>query len=251
MRPLVNDNGQVREARDVELMSNGFQSSNAADYYQASTTGLCPGADDFVAVVLAAPYTERDGANVQVLVETTSGNSGWRLSWAYGQLQVDVCDGAGSFQSVALSTISHDARAQAGRLHAIGVRVRQVGGFTELGLWIGPARKGVFTGPNAGVTPATAGTFRVGYGTTFGAVAVDAAVLGVAYYDGTLTDDVLRMVLGKAAVTGILPTDVVTWSTAWVGTAFVGVPSSVPATVGSGTLTKQGSPTAIAGYFPA
>ena len=231
--------------------SRGFVTEALTDSYQASATGVCPGADDFVVVALAVPFTERDNAKVQIIAQNVSGATGWRIAWSYGLLSADVYDGVGSVLALNAPSAIFDPRAKAGELHAIAMRVRQVGGVTQLSLWVGPARKALLLGANAGVAAASGGTLRVGSGTYFGdEVATDAAVLGLGYYAGTLTDAQMRTLLGRCVADGALPTDVIAWTTAWTGDQFVGVPASVSAAVGTGTLSKQGSPAEIAGFFP-
>lgn len=246
LRITRNTLNALRDAQPVL----GMQTIADTDFYQASTTGVCPGADDFVVVALAVPYTNRNSAKVHVIAECTNGATGWRLSWLYGQLTLDVFDGSGSLVQCAPSTTVFPYQTKAGELHAIAARIRQVGGLTQISLWVGPAQKAVVTGANPNVSAASGGTLRLGFGTIFDAITLDGGLCGLGYFAGTLTDDVLRAVVGRALLDGEIPTDIVSWTTAWKGSTFFSVAASLTADVGSGTLTRQGTPTALSCHFP-
>lgn len=230
---------------------SGFQSSASTDFYRASAALVCPGADDFLVVALAIPFTGRDLSKIHTIAENVSGSSGWRLTWGYGALLCNVFDSTNDLIAASIPTAIFDPVREAGRMLVAALRVRQVGGFTQVSLWVGPAQKAVTTGPNPGVAPSAAGLLAVGYADLFGeGTALDAGVMGLGYYEGTVTDDTLRVLMGRCGADGALPTDVITWTTAWLGSSLATVTSTINASVGTGTLNRQGSPTTITGFFP-
>jgi hypothetical protein len=231
-------------------VASGFQTQSAANFYSASVAGVCPGANDFIVVALAVPFTGRAGGFEQMIAATTSGNTGWRLGWIFGQLGLQVFDGGGGPPlnlGIPISVVAIEQLA--GKQHAICARVRQVGGNTDISLWVGPAQKGSLVGV-AGVSPSALGTLRVGSALGGSVIEMDGCVCGLGYYEGTQTDDQLRVLMGRCIKDWDLPLDLVPWTSAWTGADLAGVAASIPATVGTGTLTRQGAPTTIAGYFP-
>lgn len=227
----------------------GFQSTASTDFYQSSAT-VFPGADDFIVVALAVPFTGRNGSKIHTIAENVSGTTGWRLLWNYGFLYAVVRDGSNAELEVSIPLTTYTPVQRSGEFLAAALRVRQVGGVLEASLWVGPASKALNTGANPGMA-ASSGLLAVGFADRFGeGVALDGAVLGLGYYEGTITDSDLRTLMGRCYGDRALPTDVITWTTAWLGSAFSTAPATVNASVGTGVLNRQGSPTPITGFFP-
>ena len=231
--------------------SSGFQSSATTDFYRASAAGVCPGSNDFLVVALAVPFTERDGSKIHTIADNSSGSTGWRITWGYGLILANVFDSLGGLVAVSVPSSVFDPGSHAGDLLCVALRVRQVLGVTQASVWVGPAQRAVANGTDPGVAPSTAGLLAVGFADLFGeGTSLDGGVLGLGYYNGTITDDVLRVLMGRCGHDGELPTDVITWTTAWLGSALSTAPATAVASVGTGTLNRQGSPTPISGFFP-
>ena len=231
--------------------SSGFQSSATTDFYRASAIGVCPGSNDFLVVALAVPFTERDGSKIHTIADNSSGSTGWRITWGYGLILANVFDSLGGLVAVSVPSSVFDPGSHAGDLLCVALRVRQVLGVTQASVWVGPAQRAVANGTDPGVAPSTAGLLAVGFADLFGeGTSLDGGVLGLGYYNGTITDDVLRVLMGRCGHDGELPTDVITWTTAWLGSVLSTAPATAVASVGTGTLNRQGSPTPISGFFP-
>lgn len=231
--------------------SQGFQTSVITDNYKSTSTGVCPGANSFIVTALTVPFTGRDLAKAQFIAECVNGATGWRLFWAYGSLRADVFDGTGTVVTATVPVTAFDSRQHAGDMHVVTLRCRQVSSNTEVSLWVGSAQRAIQPSTNANVLPGTTANLYLGSGTFSGdEVAMDGGIYGFGYYAGTLTDDQLRTLTGRCAAQGTLPLDVITWTTAYLGSSFLGVPSTVSPIVGSGNLNKQGSPTESIAFFP-
>lgn len=230
--------------------SQGFQTNNLADYYGSTSTGLCPGADDFIATVLVVPF-QLNLAKVELIVDNTQGASGWRIFWSYGNIEVDVYDGTGSVVACNVSTVSYNSVPRYGDMHVITLRCRQVSGATEVSAWVGSAHRGIQSSTQPNVTPGTSATLKLGSGALFGEeFALNGGIYGLGYYEGTVTDDELRTLQGLCAAQGTIPLTALPWDNVYLGSSFASVPTTVSPTIGSGTFTKQGSPTGSTAFFP-
>ena len=230
--------------------SQGFQTSVLTDYYKSSGVGVCPGSNDFIFTALTVPFTSRNAAKVQFIAQCVNGATGWRLFWAYGSLRADVFDGTGTLVSATVPVTEFDSRQHAGDMHVVTLRCRQVTN-TEVSVWVGSGQRVLQASTNPNILPGTTANLLLGSGTFSGdEVAMEGGIYGFGYYAGTLTDDQLRTITGRCAAQGTLPLDVITWTNAYTGSSFLGVPGTVSPVVGSGDLTKQGSPTYSTAFFP-
>lgn len=230
--------------------SQGFQTNNLLNYYQSTLTGLCPGANNFIATVLAVPFLDRNGAGAHLIIDNVSGSTGWRISWNYRNIQCDVFDGGGLLVECNVPAALVDGTRDAGEMRIITLRCRQVGGNTQVSVWVGSAQRALVTSNGSGMTAST-GNLELGSGTIFDVVPLNGGIYGFAYYVGTATDDQLRTMTGRCAAQGTIPLDALAWNNVYLGSSFVGVPTVVDPTIGSGTFTKQGSPTGSTAFFSA
>lgn len=237
-------------ARAVE--PTGFQSSNLADHYAAAVAGVAPGADDFVAVALCAPFTNREGTGNYVVAENVLGSTGWRIYWSYGALLVEAFDGGGALVQAGPGVNDYIVARAKGKLHAIALRARQVGGLLSIEPWLGPVRIGVAVAGAAGMDPAAGGTLKLGSSTIFDGLAFSGGVYGFGYKAGTMTDDEMRALMGRILRTGDVPTSM-GLDLVYRGRDLAqGSPAGAlwaPA-VGAGNLARQGAPAGSRAYFP-
>lgn len=230
--------------------SQGFQTSVITDYYKSTSTGVCPGSNNFIVTALTVPFTSRNAAKVQFIAECIDGATGWRLFWAYGSLRADVFDGTGTMVSATVPVTEFDSRQHAGDMHIVTLRCRQVTN-TEVSVWVGSGQRVLQSSTNPNVLPGATANLFLGSGTFAGdEVATEGGIYGLGYYSGTVTDDQLRTITGRCAAQGALPLDVITWTNAYLGSSFLGVPGTVSPDVGTGDLGKQGSPTYSTAFFP-
>lgn len=243
----------------AENVYEGFQTSNLADYYRvpaASGGTTCPGADDFIFVVMVTPFTVRDGALSNFIAQNAGAAGGaargWRIHWNGTGLE-GTCyvTGPAAVQAVTGTTAYSSSFGKLGHIHPIALRVYQSGGNTVVELWEGPARVATATGA-ATVLPANnaADQMRLGSGVFFGSEAsLNGGCYGAAYYEGTRTDDEMRALMGRCYTELRIPDDVA-WDNRWQGADVVTAPASWVATDGGVDLEQVGAPTGSSAYFP-
>lgn len=228
----------------------GFQTADLANYYQvpAADAGACPGADDFIVVVLVSPFVLRS-AFADIIVQSGAWATGWRFEWNAGNLRGLVFStGPTGVDCVTGSTYVSDVNL--GHMHAIALRVFQNGGNTDAQLWLGPAVVAVSTGP-ATVIPSVGDQMLVGSGTSFGDErALNGGIYGLGYFEGTATDDQMRALMGRCIAEQAIPYDALAWDNLWLGATVVGAPATWPATAGAVDLERVAAPTGSAAYFP-
>lgn len=239
---------------------DGFQSLNLADYYVvpgASGGTVCPGADDFIFVVLAVPFVTRDGTGYDMIAQNAGGAGGaargWRLQWANGSdLEADVyVTGPGVVTAISAAATYSADYGKLGHMHALAIRCYQSAGNTVLELWCGPARIAVAVGVG-GVLPASnaADVMTIASGVVFGNErALNGGIYGVGYYEGTRTDDQMRALMGRCLTELRIPDDVV-WDSRWQGVDVVTAPATWAATDGGVALDRAGTPTGSSAFFP-
>ena len=234
--------------------SQGFQTGNAADYYQDPAAGTAPGADDFVVLAACATFENRDPGGVQIVAQNVSGLSGWRIAWSFGSLIFEAFDSTGASVITGPGLVDYYPDAAKGHLHALALRARQVGGVLSVEGWLGPCRIAAPVTGAAGMNPAVAGQLSLGANAIFSA-AFNGAVFGLGYYEGTVSDDDLREALGDTIMQGTVPLKTsIPFSLLYDGWALTqGAPSGAvwTPTVGPSTLARQGAPAGSRAYFPA
>lgn len=239
---------------------SGFQSSNLADYYTvpAASGGLvCPGADDFILVVLVAPFLARDATGLDMIAQCAGAAGGaargWRLSWSTGaNLEAAVyVTGPAVITATSGTTTYSSSFGKVGHMHAVALRVYQSGGLTTVEIWFGPARVAIATGA-AGVLPANnaADRMRLASGQVFGNErTLNGGIYGCGYFEGTRTDDQMRALMGRCYTELRIPPDVA-WTNRWQGADVVTAPATWPATNGGVALERVGAPTGSLAFFP-
>lgn len=248
----------LREGADDSYQ--GFQSSDLANYYvvpAASGGTVCPGADDFIFVALVAPFTVRSSINFNMVAQCAGAAGGaargWRLHWATGtNIEATVyVTGPAALQAVSGTTAYSASFGKLGHMHALAMRVYQSGGNTICEAWVGPARIAQATGA-ALVLPANnaADRMRLASGQVFGSeFALEGGIYGAGYYEGTLTDDQMRALMGSCLTELRIPDDVA-WDNRWQGADVVAAPANWPATDGAVALERVGAPTGSEAFFP-
>jgi len=236
--------------------TQGFQSSATADNYASTVVGDMPGADDFIVTALCMPFNDRNTSGNQIIAENVLGSTGWRIAWIFGTLSFSVFDSLGNEIAADAGASDYDGLMAKGRMHVLTLRARQAGGVLSVEGWCGPARiASPSSSAAAGMSPAVAGTLQLGQGVGFTTVPLDGAVFGLGYFEGTVTDDVLRQVQGDALMCGTLPiVSPIAYTRQYCGYDLTqGAPSgaSWPACIGGIPLARQGTPSGCRGYFPA
>jgi hypothetical protein len=228
----------------------GFSSAAVADRYDAAAVGTAPGAADFIVCVLCTPFGLFDPAGRHVIAENSTGANGWRISWSYNALTFEAYDGGGALVTAGPGISDYLQNLARGHLHALALRARQVGGVLEVSGWLGPAPVCAPVTGAAGMTPAAAGTLRVGATLGFDNRPLNGAIFGLGYKAGTFTDAEMRTLMGKMLKLGDIPTDGPTLDLVYRGADIAAIPATWTPAVGAGDLTRVGAPSAITGYFP-
>lgn len=227
-----------------------LSNANASAYASASNIAGSGGATDFVVMALVVFTEPRDNGAIEPIASVFDASAGWLLSHKYGQLTASV-RGSASWVEAFATTTYFSANARLGELIPVAMRVFDDAGTMRIELWEGPAR--VATGSSAADAPVvnTTDPLRVMTGTYFGSTApLNGIVAGLGYYAGTVTNAQMRALLGQAQATGEVPLDVVTWGLCYQGQAVKTAPTTWVPTLGSGDLTKSGSPEGVENYFP-
>lgn len=248
------NDGQTLITRDGVVqwggVPTGFASAALTDHYAADTVGVAPGADDFIVIVLATSFAI-DLTKVQIIAENRDGSTGWRIAWEYGFLVFSAFDGSGSNVQAPAGVNNYLIQQAKGHLHALALRARQVTGALEVTGWCGPVQVAAAVTGAAGMDPATGGTLQLATGTAFGdEAALNGAVFGLGYVEGTLTDAELRELLGRAITYGDIPTDAAPLDLVYSGETIAALPATWSPVVGTGDLDRAGSPTSEIAYFP-
>lgn len=233
--------------------SQGFQTANIADYYLDPAAGTAPGADDFLVLTTFALFSDPNPGGVQIIAQSVSGASGWRIAFSFGVLICEVYDGTGASIVTGPGPAGFNPDMCKGHLLALALRARQVGGVLSVECWLGPCRVSVDSGA-AGMTPSVAGQLSVGANAVF-SDALNGAVFGVGYYEGTVTDDELRQAMGACIVQGEPPQmSTVPYDLLYSGWSLAqGSPAGAvwTPTIGASTLNRQGAASGVRGLFPA
>lgn len=229
----------------------GFISEDVANYYELSAAAAMPGADDFIAVALAVPLANRNGAGWEPIFSKIDATftSGWYLAWAYGQIEGYVICNAGSIQ-VAAPVGNYDANALRGHLVCVGLRVYEVAGNINAELWVGPA---MIVGPTTTSAPMLPNTTDQGraLGSSYGAAAASNAIFaGIGYRAGTVTNAQMRTIMGRCVAQGAIPEDVVAWTSVYQGQDVKTAPATWTPSVGTGTMAEVGTCEGVEGFFP-
>jgi hypothetical protein len=174
--------------------------------------------------------------------------NGWRFNWDGGNLFAAVgVTGPGTVTPITGG--DYESGDEKGKLHVVTLRVYQSGGSTVVEIWLGPAVFVTASGA-ANVIPAGAVQMTVAFGSVFGNErALNGGVYGLGYYAGTVTNDQLRQLAGRACAQQALPRNFA-WTNAWAGIDVVGAPASWPAIAGGVALERVGAPTGSQAYFP-
>ena len=234
----------------------GFQTSDLANIYQSNAIGVCPGADNFIAVGLCFPFDNRNSGGYQLLLNNfyQSGPNiyGWGIFWNYGVISVGYIRNDGSNGTLELSSVSqtnwNDIQKK-GTFHAIGLRLYGAGAGSAgtLEIWInGCMFLSTVAGGNGILRVNTGGNMSLGGGGLyFQELPMNGGVCGFGYYQGTVTTDLMREIMIDSYQIGKVPAGKVAWNVIANGSQMVTTPSSFTSTVGSVLFNKVGSPTAI------
>lgn len=239
----------------TSLEPQGFATTATTDHY-TSPNAAWPGANDFVAVAAWVNTGPIDGGKIMPIVSSSNGSSGWAMCVSYGILTVYAyVAGFGLIQATADANLVPPLRRR-GHLIPIGLRFYGAGPgvFASIECWIGPARYEIgVSGAFGSMGPATGPLYLGGTdpaGFFFDNVPSVGALLGLGYYEGTVTTEEMRRIMGRVQATAAIPEDLLAWDGVIQGPTMFPVASTFVSDVGSVTFTKQGSPTAIRSYFP-
>lgn len=237
----------------------GFQTFSLFDYYvvpAASGGTVAPGANEFLVVALVAPFNLRsafDDMIVQCAAGAGGASRGWRLNWNNGNLIGTVYVDSGFVSPLQAMVGSYISGQELGHMHALALRVGFFSGTVSLQVWVGPAQRAVQTSPVSTVVPANNAIDRmtVGAGDLFGDQReMNGGIYGLSYFQGAVTDDEMREILGKCLAQQAIPTDVIAWTNLWQGADVVTAPAVWPADIGLVNLERVGFPEASQAYFP-
>jgi len=247
----MRDGSGVFDPREGEApLARGFFTDSLSNYYEGATTGLAPGATQFIVLVLFSPARNLDVSKVHPIARNINGTTGWEMWWQYGQFQARVYVG-GVETALQIPQNLLFSNIRVGSFFAVALRVTESAGTTTVSVWVGPGPHEFTASQSGAVSPASAGTLRIGWTTAFTDERdARSGYFGLGYLSGTLTDDQLRTAIGTALSRRELPTDVVSWTLAYTGASFFTVPATVTPAVGTGNLTKVGSPTGISVRLP-
>lgn len=234
---------------------SGFYTTASTAFYR-SANGIAPGADDFIAIVLVTPTTNRSSSTVQPIISNKSlgSNLGWALGWFYGPLVFDIYDAVDGVLEASVASTAYSFDVNKGKAHAVGIRVRTESGpelVTEI--WIGGAIFASANRANGNVSPSTGTPLDIGGGAFFGDEAgPNAYFLGAGYYEGRISEMEMTALMNYCQKFGVIPERALVWTNLYLGNNVGNLPTtwtdSGLATV-NGPLTKQGAPTGVDSFF--